>query len=368
MNRLHLVRASSIWAPAAWLGLSALGLGALALGCPGTNGGTVSIEELPARIAPSYCGLFDRCPNPYISAFFFGGRDCAESIEPILEDTFLGRADEAIRDGTVVYRGDLVDQCIRELDGAGCNLDQLSVSACTSIFEGTIAAGGDCSWDEECIEGYCSTTDGMCPGTCATRAALGGACTTDQNCSANLDCVDGACVERSGAGELCEGEDNIACSGIDLTCVGSEGAMPGTCRSWAQIFDGGVGDPCAVPDDLCDEGLSCVFSGVAGGMATFTCAAGVAAGATCAQGFPDPCPDDQFCMMGGAPGMGVCTALPTSGQPCPTGACAPGLRCATPSGGTGTCVTPARLGQPCVADAACLSSSCQDGVCATPGC
>lgn len=357
MSRLHLVLGSAV----------VMSASALTLGCPSTTGGTVTIEELPARIAPSYCALFDRCPNPYVSTYLFGGGDCADVVEPILEDTFIGRANAAVRAGTVVYRGDLVDACLRELDGAGCDLDQLSVSACTSIFEGTIAAGGDCAWDEECVEGYCSMADGMCPGTCATRSPIGGSCTMDQNCEGG-DCVDGICVERSGAGELCEGADNIACSGIDLTCVGSEGAMPGTCRSWSQIFDGNVGDPCSVPDDLCDEGLSCVFAGVMGGMATFECAAGVAAGATCAQGFPDPCPDDQYCMMGGTPGMGACTALPTSGQPCPTGACAPGLRCAAPSGAMGTCVTPARLGQPCAADAACISGSCQDGVCATPGC
>jgi hypothetical protein len=105
------------------------------------------------------------------------------------------------------------------------------------------------------------------------------------------------------------------------------------------------------------------------GMASFECAMPVAADAACPLGYPDPCPDDQYCMMGGTPGMGTCTSLPTAGQPCASGQCALGLRCVVPDGAmSGVCSVPARLGQPCTANAGCVSGSCEDGVCSTPGC
>ncbi len=350
--------------------LSLFGGGTLSLalaGCPG-GGGTVPLEDVPTRLAPSYCALLDRCANPFVGPYLFGSGSCEDGIEPLIEDSFLGRASQAVRDGTVVYHGDRVDGCLTALDSAGCSLDTVVATACTDIFEGTVAAGGACAWDEECVSGYCSDTDGMCPGTCASFIGAGGSCMAE-GCAPGLTCANGTCSAVSVAGGACEGAAGLSCSGIDLTCVGSEGEAPGTCRSWTEVLNGDVGDSCTIADDLCDEGLSCVFAGVEGGMARFECAAGVASGAACSQGFPDPCPDAQYCMMGAMPGMGTCTALPTAGQMCASGQCAPGLRCVVPEGSAnGTCTSAARLGQPCQGNAGCLSSVCEDGVCATPGC
>jgi hypothetical protein len=343
-------------------------VGGLLAGCPSSTGGNVTLEQLPTRLAPSYCALLDRCDNPFLASSLFAGVTCEASIEPLLSDFFLGRASDAVRNGTVLYRGDRVDACLSSLDAAACELNQLSVAACSDIFEGTVAPGGNCTWDEDCVSGYCAISDGVCPGTCAARIPSGGSC-MGAGCDVGLTCTDGRCAEPAGVGELCDGNSGRDCGGIDLTCVGSEGDMPGTCRSWSQILDGNVGDACSIPDDLCDDGLSCVFVGAAGGMVRFECASPVAAGASCSQGFPDPCPDGQFCMMGAMPGMGTCTALPGAGQACGSGGCQPGLRCAVPVGTSmGTCVTPVRLGQSCTADSACVSNSCEDGVCATPGC
>jgi hypothetical protein len=346
---------------------SVIALGFLAAGCP-NPGGDVPLESLGQRLSPSYCALFDRCGNPFLSEFLLSGTDCATGIVPFLEDSFVSRAEASVLAGTVVYRGDLVDACLTAIDGAGCDITRVTNEACTDVFEGTVAAGGDCAWDEECVEGYCAIT-GACPGTCANRVAAGAACTSDQACPTGYSCSAGTCQERSLAGEPCGGAAALQCAGIDLQCVGSMGATPGTCRAWSTILDGAAGESCNPQTfDLCDSGISCVFESAGAGGATYVCAAGVAAGAACAIGAPDQCPAGQFCMMGtGTPGMGLCTALPGEGDACPDNQCGIGLRCAD-HGGTDVCVTPARLGAACMVDADCVSSSCEDGVCASPGC
>jgi hypothetical protein len=242
MHRLH------------FFGSFSLCTAVLSLAACDNGGGVVPIEQLPARIAPSYCALFDRCENPFITQYLFLGGACEDSIEPLLEDSFIGRATEAIRAGTVVYHGELVSSCLAALDASGCSVDSLGGSTCTEIFTGTVSAGGDCNWDEECVAGYCSTSDGMCPGTCAARIAEGGTCN-------GAGCEPGALVrerdlpasrDRGAAVRGARGEP--PCSGIDLTCVGSSSETAGTCTAWSDVLSGGVGAPCNVPDDLCDEG------------------------------------------------------------------------------------------------------------------
>ncbi|MBN8615052.1 MAG: hypothetical protein J0L92_30930 [Deltaproteobacteria bacterium] len=344
--------------PRATGALTALAMLAIA-GCP-NGGGDIALEDVPAPLAPTYCALFDRCGNPFVDAAIFAGRPCEDAIEPILEDALLGQAAEAVREGTVVYHGERVDDCIAALDAVGCTISDLGASACTDVFEGTVAAGGDCAWDEECVVGYCSTADGMCPGTCAARIPEGSACPSGQGCEIGTSCATGTCRAVSNAGGPCAGPEGRSCSGLDLTCVGATAMTPGTCRPFMN--DGEVGDACSIADDLCREGLSCIFAGVEGGMARFECAEAVAAGAACSRGYPDQCPDDQFC------DTDVCRPLPTEGQPC-TAECLPGLRCVVATGASmGECTAPARLGEPCEGNQGCVSSRCEDGVCATAGC
>lgn len=346
---------------------SACLLGALLAGCPG-NGGSVALEDIPTRLAPTYCNLFERCQNPFAAQFLFAGGTCEAAIEPLLADTVVAQAQASVAAGTVVYRPELVDSCLAAIDAAGCDVNALSANDCTDVFEGTVPAGGDCTWDEECQDDYCSTEGATCPGTCANRGAAGATCTEDRGCQAGLSCANGLCAAPSPEGGACEGAAMLDCAGIDLTCVGSEGMTAGTCRRWSTILSGAVGSSCSIPDDLCDDGLSCVFARIEGTTPVFECQAAVAAGAECGLGVPDQCPDDQYCMMGGGtPGRGTCTSLPDAGEPCTSsGQCAPGLRCS--GGSTPTCVTPARLGAACTTDNQCVSNSCQAGACAAPEC
>jgi hypothetical protein len=337
-------------------------LASILAGCP--NGGDVALEDVPEVLAPAYCDLLDRCGNPFVAQFLGGGGDCATGIIPTLEDSFVGRAEGAIASGTVVYHGELVDACVSALEGTGCGVEALE-DGCSDVFEGTVALGGDCGWTEECVDGYCSMTDGTCPGTCAARVSAGAACTDGAACPAGFTCNEGNCVALATEGQACGGP-NVGCSGIDLNCVG-DGPEGGICQRWSDILSGAVGEPCSLATgDYCDPDLACVFDSVVGGMATFVCAERVARGAACAVGFPNPCPDDQFCsVVEGA--MGTCTDLPVAGEDC-TGTCRGNLRCVSYEDESRTCVDPRRLGNACTVDEECVSNTCSDGVCANPGC
>jgi len=335
------------------------GLTLVLAGCP--NGGDVPLEDVPEALAPAYCDLLDRCGNPFVSQVI-GGADCVTGIIPTLEDS-LGRAQGAIANGTVVYHGELVDECVRTIESSGCGVEALT-NGCSDVFEGTVALGGDCGWSEECVDGYCSMSDGLCPGTCAATVAAGAACSEGAACPAGFGCNGGNCVALATEGQACGG-DNLGCAGIDLNCVG-EGA-DGICRTWDSLLSGAVGAPCSLStSDFCDPGLACVFEGVTGGAATFICAARVARGAACSVGFPNPCQDDQFCeVVEGT--MGTCADLPSVGEDC-TGTCRGNLRCVAYEDESRVCVEGGRLGTACTVDDECVSRSCQDGTCANPGC
>jgi hypothetical protein len=61
---------------------------------------------------------------------------------------------------------------------------------------------------------------------------------------------------------------------------------------------------------------------------------------------------------------GTCKPIPKTREPCPTGECATGLRCAPE---TQTCIALFPKGAPCTADDECGSGACRDGKCISPG-
>lgn len=337
------------------------GLTLVLAGCP--NGGDVALEDVPEALAPAYCDLLDRCGNPFV-AQLIGGADCLTGILPVLEDSFAGRAQGSIASGTVIYHGELVNDCVTSFEGSGCGVEALE-AGCSDVFEGTVALGGNCGWDEECVDGYCSMTDGTCPGTCAARVAAGATCADNAACPAGFGCSGGNCVALATEGQACGGS-GVGCAGIDLNCT-EGGSGGGICRTWASLLSGAVGESCSLSTgDYCDPDLACVFAGVVEGMATFTCAARVARGAACSVGFPNPCPDDQSCSVVEGT-MGTCTDLPSAGEDC-TGTCRGTLRCVSYEDESRVCVEAGRLGAVCTVGQECVSGNCRDGTCAASGC
>jgi hypothetical protein len=171
---------------------------------------------------------------------------------------------------------------------AGCGVaGTVNLGACSRVYIGTIAEGGACADDEECIDpaggdGYCNTAGGG--GVCATKfpAAHG---TLGQGCS-------GSCARESCGTVL---------SGPNVDCFRTDGLYCSSANTCQQLAE--VGGPCEpAPDDSCVSTAYCDST-------TNLCVARNAVGASC-PGW-GTCIDTAFC---GA--SGVCEAKKANGQPC----------------------------------------------------
>jgi hypothetical protein len=148
--------------------------------------------------------------------------------------------------------------------------------ACQNVFTGTVANGGACIHDLECVAGsFCADT-GTCSGTCT----LGGPnCNFDSQCASGELCDFGGSTTASAgrcmaaappgaAGEACG--TNFRCQ-ADVYCT-----FGGTCQAAGQ-----EGQPCdlvANPFTVCAGGLMCVPDDT---RTTGTCMKPAAEGETC---------------------------------------------------------------------------------------
>lgn len=352
--------------------LTALGAGiVLSLtGCPSdpSTPSDVPLADLPPYLAGAVCDLYAAC-NPLVGTVYGTGAECEAQLVARFEDGEIHALEHAVEDGTIVYHGDLVGDCVDALGAAGCDIGD-PFDSCESIFEGTVADGGACEHNEECGAGsWCAITT-ACPGVCQARVASGGACTTGNACQAGLSCNSGTCGAPATAGAACNGTTGVSCQGLAYACVGDDGTTAGVCTAYDSLFVGIVGEPCdPTNEDFCDPALSCAFDGITGGMPTFRCVARVTGGA-CTIAIPDQCPDGQFCAgvdftMGVT--EGTCMPLPVAGEDCtpavPFPRCASGNVCINTGAGPGTCELLGRIGATCTADQACASGYCMGGTC-----
>lgn len=343
-----------------------------AAGCGGGDGGGgPTLDEFGSRNASTICEALIGCYGADIVELFVGP-DCQRTFLSLWDQAQRPRLEEAIARGSVTYDASRADACLAAVAAAGCGaIDRPSLPDCEAALAGTIAPGGACSIDEECMgDSYCRT-DAACPGTCQARVASGSACTSDAACQAGLRCAGGTCQAPARAGAACEGPTMIQCAG-GLLCLGASAggagmpARAGACRAIDAVRSAALGDLCdpqSSEGPLCMAGLSCALTGVSGGtMPVFECESEASSGGPCHLGVPDPCPTGEFC-DGVMPFMGdfdgTCTALPGSGEPCQGGRCAEGLRCNAAS----TCTPVSDVGGACSEGADCYSGSCEGGTC-----
>ncbi len=321
--------------------------------------------------------------------------------------------------------------------GRGFALDP----SCGGIWIGEGAVGDPCSGGtlSDCAPGLvCDFAGGACPGTCAEplpscaegscgdgsycrgdgscapRAAPGGACDEGTIDFANLSeqpCVDGAychegtCVATLAAGALC-GDGSMHACGLGNACRcpgGAEGCQPsertcqvdaaldGTC-SWAfDCADGltcelsthtcearaGEGGACTDSLGSCEHGLSCVNGSCATSRPVVVPEDAIlleegddcVSGGVCPLGTTCLCPGgdcNQPRVCEAAPGLGASCEAALQGNMSPL-VCAEGL--CNLFGGY-TCVEPAAAGAPCTVEGfslECASSVCEAGVCKSLG-
>ncbi|MES1208286.1 MAG: hypothetical protein ABUS79_20310 [Pseudomonadota bacterium] len=294
---------------------------------------TIPLTELGAAVTDVICSRYARC------GVFPSKASCVGVTTPQLEQLKVD-----VASGKIIYDGKAAADCLDAIGnqhGLGsCSVgEQLEAQktppACEDAFAGTVAAGGVCLIDEECVSLNCEKnacpigTTTCCAGTCAAPSpppvALGGDCS-----AAGAECVDRAYCKSTGAVFVCVGKTAAGQPCTDfLECAsgyicGVDPAAPSTCarvpRQGEACNLGVVGLGCDSPDNYCDP-------------TTRKCTRKVAPGAPCATGVL--CVEYASCDGGAA----TCVARAVAGEPCANAAaCLPGLQCVA-----GTCApTPVR--------------------------
>jgi hypothetical protein len=313
---------------------------AIALVAIGCGGNAIKIDDLKDQNVSSSCERLARCG--FVSSY----DTCVALIGA--KDTDLERVQAGVENGAIGYDGDKAGDCLDAMAGASCDASakdtRVEPQACKDAIKGNRKQGEACFFSLECATGICnlpSTCDqACCAGSCApqgpTPAAIGQACTAGP-CVDGAYCKSGTCAALIAAGQTCE--SNAQCD-YGLVCGGN---VTRTCVKAPK-----EGDPC--PNG---GGGSCYVLGLACD-ATDHCAKLLGKGAACS-------PTDSLCAadLTCDATTKICTALPTTGQPC-TGGCVGGY-CDRPTlGGAGTCKAAQPDGAACT-----VSDGCESGHCDT---
>lgn len=330
-----------------------------------------ALEDVGPLYAEALCTPLNQCLGPFAD-LFLGGEDCATNFGLSFEDSVLPEAQASIEAGRTIYHSEKVNGCLEALETRGCDsLGDMAPQACEDVFEGTVAAGGDCATDIECAgDAFCGFEGAACPGTCTTRSLEDGDCNDDDDCSGALVCHNNSCTVAPGDGDACEGTDGMDCR-AGYVCIGSNDTASGTCKAVASLASRAEGESCDFDTPtLCMAGLSCVADSVDNGQPQFVCRAIASAGQACKVGLPSPCEAGYYCDADtdNMEFTGNCVASPTAGEPCQDigfdqTACAAGLVCLN-----GECTARKRLDATCSSDAECYSGACVVGKCKTDIC
>lgn len=216
------------------------------------------VPEYESRLSQAVCDFGLSC-NAYDTAES-GIVAALRTVSPAACESFVDRylfAED--RDGDLL-RGefkldeDALDACIARAE-ASCDLQALM--ACRAV-EGRVALGGACTSSDDCAgDAFCTDA---CGGVCTARVALGAACTSDDECT-----------------------------GVDVKCnYESETCMAVT--RIANVAEGGACDEQHTADKVtisrCASGLACYAE---------VCTAIVAKGGTCDDDHT-PCELGTICM------------------------------------------------------------------------
>jgi hypothetical protein len=193
-------------------------------GCGG-GGGSVSLDQLATEHAAVFCGrAFSCCTAAELGGDpSLGEADCRALYESQFGVEF-GNFKTGVDAGRTRYHGDRARRCLDTLASLPCSLwgvgeELRRFPDCTLTFEGLVAPGGACDFDQECANGYCELNGR----TCVERLKLGEPCTVAR-CEQELICLyDGsgsaACAAPLADGSACY--SNTSCANLcDLNVCG----------------------------------------------------------------------------------------------------------------------------------------------------
>ncbi len=281
----------------------------------GGRSGGLSAGQLLPQVMQIDCDELPKCAPEaaYLQA------SCPTFVERLLGPLVL-----ELDAGVVAYDAAAAPECLSESLDAGCGLFNGTVPGCAGVFTGTVAPGGACYSDRDCLHGSC-TGAGTCPRTCVAYAQLGQDCSM-RGCDSALTCV------------------SVDDGGVSQT----------VCLPSTPVPDAGLGGSCAT-GAACAPGTYC-------GAGYTTCVAQLPDGGACTGAFGE-CAGLTACVgalvSGGTVAPSACLPLADVGGVCLTSSlvssngCLSGLACqAGPDGGYGSCVVPPSSG-------ACLEHQCE---------
>lgn len=238
--------------------------------------GGVDIQEFQDEAIDARCEYLTRC------GLFPSANDCRADFDATTAPSTSIVA--AVDAGKVVYDEDLAEDCLEALREGSCSQTASLDPKCEDIFTGTIADGGMCAFDDECVSGRCSVEDctmACCPGTCMPARPtpkIGEMCLFI--CEAGAYCgADSICHALQPKGAACDApfacDDGLYCNGLTSMMSGTCTALPNTgeacveqCLNIGDYCEGTckkvglVGATCANDDQCsfyyeCDDTMKC---------------------------------------------------------------------------------------------------------------
>ena len=213
-----------------------------------------------------------------------------------------------IDSGKIIYDASQGAACFDAIAATACTQQATSQggptnSSCTSVIRGTVAAGGNCVTDAECLGGSChqpSCSTSCCLGTCGQPLAAGAACTSSTDCVAGDYCSSqGTCQPQGAQGQPCT--YNSQCqSGLACDSAGS-----GTCVPYVKD-----GQPCT-PDGADCENINGFCDPTSG-----KCRSRLAVGAACSVPDGGISRISSGCVFYADCRDGTCVTLPGMGEAC----------------------------------------------------
>lgn len=338
-------------------------------GCPGPSTSSSSFTEFAEAYGQAYCAALRECGQATL--FTLERSQSCEDYVGELVGGFGIRFDLSVSAGRITFNSSTRDTCLASVRPFVCAGSVGMPAGCQAVFSGTVASGGACSLDTECLAGtICLGSGSLTCSTCQAPAASGSRCYRDSDCATGLACGDygqdgggGTCGPGGTLGQPCT---NRGCA-APLTCNYS--AQSPVCAE-AMSARVAVGQPCRLTD-RCEESAMCVLTTLQEG----TCEALVPAQANgpCRRAIPDTCPTGFACDSGFTSVEGTCRPLAGLGMPCGVSACSVGLVCRRDGGvGQPVCLEPLANGAACDStdfgpqSSWCQSGFCNEGVCAEP--
>jgi hypothetical protein len=227
-----------------------------ACGDDDSGGGPIPIDELDGAAVNAACSFYVNC----------GLIDDVSTCRGL--DLDIGFLDPSLRAavdaGKVIYHGDKARACLGTLPGSCDRTDfdrNEGGSVCDQIFEGTVAGGGQCALDEECISQDCSVpacTEACCQGTCVGDAApvlpkVGESCAMTFECENSFcDFTTDICTAYRQLGEACTSTSECAMGGcLNDVCT----VLPDTGEPCVSTASGSqcrnLGDVCSTTTNTC---------------------------------------------------------------------------------------------------------------------